>query len=80
MARQNAPRSLEQGSQLRAFGDVGREAHIIIANLEGLLSFILSLKRKKKFLKRDFVFRETREMFDILALYLEMKEHLLTNL
>lgn len=36
VARQNVTRSLEQGSQLHAFGDVGREAHIIIANVEGV--------------------------------------------
>lgn len=57
-----------------------RGAHYYSKCGGGCFHSFCPLKEKKKFLKRDFVFRETREMFDILALYLEMKEHLLTNL
>lgn len=75
VARQNEMHSLEQGSQLQAFGGAGRVVQRISANILKGSSFCPLRNYEDRFLSL-----EKLEMFDVLAPCLEMKEHLPANL
>ena len=62
MARQNETRSQEPSSQLHAFGDTGREAQDILTAHVGVGVALFHFVPLKKVLKREFVFRETRDV------------------